>query len=186
MEVIGHCIPSYWEQTMSIPWWWRGSVVISWEDYTWPGVSSEQYCYPSEVQWGVTLWGEPRPLSTTIGPGDINFPWQADMIANLLHWHSEGTGPKPQQAELRQDCSFFVIRHQIPCPESCQSSLCIYVNHVNSETLSQICFVLGFSEYRIYNFMNLFAEYSITYISFGKTCRIRKSKTCSDKSQFLL
>lgn len=75
-----------------IPWWRRGCVVIFWEDYTWPVVSSEQYCYPSAVQSGVTLWGEPRPLSTSIGPGDINFLWHADMIANLLHRYSEGTG----------------------------------------------------------------------------------------------
>lgn len=90
MEAKGHCILSHCNA--SIPGWRRGSLVISWEDYTWPVVSSEQYCFPSGVQSRVTPRGEPRPLSTSIGPGDINFLWHADMIANLLHGYSEGTG----------------------------------------------------------------------------------------------
>lgn len=164
---------------MRIPWWWRGgSVVISWGDYMWPGVSLEQYCYPSGVQRGVTLWGEPRPLSIFIGSGDINFPWHADMIANLLLRYSKGnkardrnlSGLSYYEVSLKQDSSFLSlgIRSLI---QTAARAVSTYTQslwtgtyyHGSSESLYLNTFGLRFSGRR-WNYIKWLAKWFIFYI----------------------
>lgn len=122
-----------------------GSVVISWEDYTWPGVSWEQYCYPSGVQRGVTLWGGAKTLVHFHRPRWHKFSltrWYDCQSAPSAQWGEQGRGQKTQRAEplwsfLEAGLLLFVTRHHIPCPDSCQSCLYLYAKHVNKNTLSQ-------------------------------------------------
>lgn len=52
------------------------------------------------------------------------------MIVNLLHWHSGGTGQKPQQAELKHNCSFSSL--DIKSLVRSAASLYMYVNQIGN------------------------------------------------------
>lgn len=124
----GHCMAAY-KQHMNISWGWRWSVVISWEDYTWPGVRTNQYCSPCGVQSGVILWGEPRPSPTSICPGDMRFPWHTGMIANPFHQHSQGQSQAPQWVKLQ----YLEVSSKQDFP------LCLYLSNVIIHHIHQRC-----------------------------------------------
>ena len=133
-----------------------GSAVISWEDYMWPGVSTEQYCYPSGVQSGVTLWGEPGPLSTSIGPRWHKFSltcrYDCQSAPSVRHENGAGNSnlsePNHYEVYVKVDCSFLSlgIRSHV---QTAATELSLSVHPHLLQVLVSNYLGLRFSEHRI-------------------------------------